>query len=59
MDALVRRFLKGPGKTGGQIVGLGAGSDTRFWRLMVSRQKEGGRRATTVTLRRRDDATKH
>ena len=36
MDELVKRFLRGPGKEGGQIVSLGAGSDTRFWRLMVS-----------------------
>lgn len=36
VDELVMRFLKGPGKKGGQIVSLGAGSDTRFWRLMVS-----------------------
>lgn len=38
VDELVRRFLLGPAKAagGGQIVSLGAGSDTRFWRIMVS-----------------------
>ncbi|KAL7414340.1 leucine carboxyl methyltransferase 1 [Mrakia frigida] len=34
VDELVKKFLRGPGKEGGQIVSLGAGSDTRFWRLM-------------------------
>jgi len=33
IDLLVDRFLE---KGGRQVVGLGAGSDTRFWRLMVS-----------------------
>jgi [phosphatase 2A protein]-leucine-carboxy methyltransferase len=33
VDLLVDRFLEAGGK---QIVSLGAGSDTRFWRLMVS-----------------------
>lgn len=32
IDRLVERFLEKGGK---QIVSLGAGSDTRFWRLMV------------------------
>ena len=32
IDLLVDRFLEAGGK---QIVSLGAGSDTRYWRLMV------------------------
>jgi hypothetical protein len=40
IDALVEQFLLGPAKEagGGQIVSLGAGSDTRFWRIRVSKQ---------------------
>ncbi|CED83439.1 Carboxymethyl transferase [Phaffia rhodozyma] len=33
IDELVRSFLSGPAQGGGQIISLGAGSDTRFWRL--------------------------
>jgi [phosphatase 2A protein]-leucine-carboxy methyltransferase len=35
LDLVVDRFLKEGGK---QVVSLGAGSDTRFWRIMVSRR---------------------
>ncbi|WVQ78489.1 hypothetical protein IAT38_000575 [Cryptococcus sp. DSM 104549] len=34
IDLLVDKFLAEVGEGGGQVVSLGAGSDTRFWRLM-------------------------
>jgi [phosphatase 2A protein]-leucine-carboxy methyltransferase len=33
VDTIIEQFL---GKGGKQVVSVGAGSDTRFWRLMVS-----------------------
>jgi [phosphatase 2A protein]-leucine-carboxy methyltransferase len=38
LDLVVDRFLEEGGK---QVVSLGAGSDTRFWRIMVSRRGGG------------------
>ena len=35
IDTLVDRFFDAAGEKRGQLVGLGAGSDTRFFRLMV------------------------
>ncbi|GAQ10558.1 hypothetical protein ALT_7879 [Aspergillus lentulus] len=37
IDRLVARFLDGPSKTKKQIISLGAGSDTRIFRLLSSR----------------------
>lgn len=38
LDLVVDRFFESCERAGkrGQVVSLGAGSDTRFWRLMVS-----------------------
>ena len=35
IDLLVDRFFAACGESGGQVVSLGAGSDTRFFRYMV------------------------
>jgi [phosphatase 2A protein]-leucine-carboxy methyltransferase len=36
IDHIVDQFLEAAGEEGGQIVSLGAGSDSRFWKLRVS-----------------------
>ncbi|KAH8920870.1 leucine carboxyl methyltransferase [Atractiella rhizophila] len=39
VDRIVQAFLDHAGEEGAQVVNLGAGSDTRFWRMSVGRVK--------------------